>query len=311
VLGDTPIEFRYSNYRDFGGVRFPARIQRFVGGFPWYDLAVSAVRVNGAAEFPVPPEIVADPAPSTSAIEVTDLAPGVKWFGGGSHNSVIVDQEKGLVVIEAPLGEERSLAILAKLRALYPGRPIQAVINTHAHFDHASGLRTFVAEGVPVVTHERNARYYARVWAAPRTLAPDRLARAPRKPTFVTFTDRLSLPDARNPVELHRIDGSGHNDAFAMVYLPAQKLLVEADAWTPLAAGAPTPAAVNPLWLNLYRNIERLGLDVETVVPLHGTPRKLDELRAAVAPSSARVSQAPSAARVDQAPSSARVSQRP
>src|SRR5215831_3061758 len=46
VLGDTPIEFRYSNYRDFGGVRFPARIERRVANLPWYQLDVSDVSVN-------------------------------------------------------------------------------------------------------------------------------------------------------------------------------------------------------------------------------------------------------------------------
>lgn len=282
VLGDTPVEFRYSNYRDFDGVRFPARIQRFVAGLPWYDLTVTRVRVNGAPEFAIPPEVAANPSPSMSMIEVSEIAPGVKLFGGGSHNSVIVEQRAGLVVIEAPLSESRSLAILSKLAALYPGRPIRAVVNTHAHFDHAGGLRTFVDVGIPVVTHERNARYYAKAWAAPRTINPDRLARSGRKPRFVTLTDKLVLGDAVNSIELYRIEGSGHNDAFIMAWLPAARMLVEADAWTPAAAGAAQPAVVNPLWLNLYRNVERLGLDVERVAPLHGTVREFAELRGAL-----------------------------
>ncbi|HTU64830.1 MAG TPA: MBL fold metallo-hydrolase [Steroidobacteraceae bacterium] len=283
VLGDTPIEFRYSDYRDFDGVRFPARIQRFVGGFPWYDLAVSRVRVNVATDFAVPPEIVANPAPSVSAVEVTELAPGIALFGGTTHNTVVVEQQAGLVVIEAPLNEERSTAILAKLAERYPGRKILAVVNTHAHFDHAGGLRTFVAAGVPVVTHERNAKYYARVWKAPHSLNPDRLAQSPRAPRFVTVSDRHVLADATNPVELHRIVGSGHNDAFLMAYLPSARLLVEADAWTPAAGGAPPPNPVNPLWRNLADNVERLKLDVSRVAPLHGTVRDYAELRSAVA----------------------------
>jgi glyoxylase-like metal-dependent hydrolase (beta-lactamase superfamily II) len=284
VLGDTPIEFRYSNYRDFGGVRFPGRIQRFVAGLPWYDLAVSRVRVNVAAEMAVPAEIVANPAPSMSAVEVTQLAPGVALFGGGSHNTVVVEQAAGLLVIEAPLAEERSVAILAKLADKYPGRKIIAVVNTHSHFDHAGGLRTFVAAGVPVATHARNAEYYRRAWAAPRTLNPDRLSASKRKARFIEIEDVHTFADARNPVELHRIAGSGHHDAFLLAWLPRQRWLVEADAWTPAPAGAPPPNPVNPLWVNLYRNVERLKLDVERVAPLHGTPRDFAELRKAAAP---------------------------
>ena len=83
-------------------------------------------------------------------------------------------------------------------------------------------------------------------------------------------------------MEVHAIAGSGHNDAFAMAYLPRQRLLVEADAWTPTPPGAKPPAVVNPLWINLYDNVQRLRLDVQTIAPLHGAPQSLESLRAAI-----------------------------
>jgi NADPH:quinone reductase-like Zn-dependent oxidoreductase/glyoxylase-like metal-dependent hydrolase (beta-lactamase superfamily II) len=282
VLGDTPIEFRYSDYREFDGVRFPARIQRRVADLPWYDLEVTAVRVNTAQAFSVPAQIAAEPAPSAAPIEILELAPGLLLFGGGTHNSVVVEQAAGLVIVEAPLGEERAAAVIARARELFPAKRISAVINTHAHFDHAGGLRTFVDAGIPVITLARNARYYARAWAAPRTLNPDRLSRSGRKPVLRTFEDKLVLADARHPLEVHAIRGSGHNDAFAMVYLPADRLLVEADAWTPTPPGAKPPAVVNPLWRNLADNIQRLGLDVQRIAPLHGAPQSIAALRAAI-----------------------------
>jgi glyoxylase-like metal-dependent hydrolase (beta-lactamase superfamily II) len=282
VLGDTPIEFRYSEYRDFDGLWFPVRIERRVAGLPWYELTVSNLRSNSAQPFDLPAEISANPAPSVARVEVSELAPGVWLFGGGTHNTVIVEQGKGLLVVEAPLGEERSLAILAQIRTRLGAKKIIGVINTHTHFDHAGGLRTFVAEGIPVITHQRNASYFEKAWKQPRTLNPDRLARSPRKARFQTFTDQLLLDDADRPVELHAIAGSGHNDAFAMVYLPKQRILVEADAWTPTPPGAKPPAVVNPLWINLYENVQRLRLDVQTIAPLHGAPQTLDGLRAAI-----------------------------
>jgi glyoxylase-like metal-dependent hydrolase (beta-lactamase superfamily II) len=286
VLGDVRIEFSYADYRDFatdaGNVRFPARIRRKVGGFPWYDLAVTAVRINNANAFSVPEEIRANPVPSVSKVEVTALAPGVWNFGGVSHHTVVVEQARGLVVIEAPLSEERSIAILAELRQRFGERRILGVVNTHAHFDHASGLRMFVASGVPVITHEANAAYYATAWKQPRTLNPDLMSKSRRQATFQTFTDKLVLEDASRPVEILAIQGSGHNDAFAMVWLPAEKILVEADAYTPTPAGAKPPAVVNPLWLNLDENIRRLELPVQRIQPLHGAVKTIDEFRAAL-----------------------------
>jgi glyoxylase-like metal-dependent hydrolase (beta-lactamase superfamily II) len=282
VLGDTPIEFLYSDYQDFGGVRFPKTLRRTVAGLPWYELTVSAVRINTAQAFDVPAPVAADPAPSVANIEVTELAPGLLSFGGGSHNSIIVQQHDGIVVIEAPLSEQRSEAVIAKVHALFPGKKITQVINTHTHFDHAGGLRTYVDEGIPVVTLARNANYYAGAWAAPHTLSPDRLAKSKRAAAFRAFSGRMTIADDTHPLELHEIQGSGHNDAFAMIYLPKDGVLVEADAWTPAAAGAAAPAVVNPLWINLYDNIRRLGLEVRTIAPLHGTPRTLQQLRAAI-----------------------------
>ena len=46
VLGDTPVEIDYSDYRDFGGVRFPARIVRTQGGHPLLDLTIATVAVE-------------------------------------------------------------------------------------------------------------------------------------------------------------------------------------------------------------------------------------------------------------------------
>ena len=83
----------------------------------------------------------------------------------------------------------------------------------------------------------------------------------------------------------------------AMVYLPTDKILIEADAYTP-AAGPPaslpptstpspappsSPPAVSPTTVNLYENIGRLQLDVERIAALHG-PRlaTMDDLRKAV-----------------------------
>jgi glyoxylase-like metal-dependent hydrolase (beta-lactamase superfamily II) len=217
--------------------------------------------------------------PVVTDVKTQELAPGVIFVTGTTHNTVVVDQAEGIVVVEAPLNEARSLAVIAKVRELFPGRTIAGVINTHAHFDHAGGLRTYVDAGVPVITDARNVPYYRRAWSAPRTIVPDRLAASKRAPRFTSFSTKLVLPDARHPIEIHAIAGSGHNDAFAMVFLPKDGLLVEGDAWTPAAT---RPATPSPLWVNLHDNIQRLGLGVRQIAPLHGTLQTIDDLKAAL-----------------------------
>ena len=66
-----------------------------------------------------------------------------------------------------------------------------------------------------------------------------------------------------------------------MVYLPKEKLLIEADAYTPGAPNTPPPATPNANNVNLIDNIERLKLEVDRILPLHGRVVPLAELYAA------------------------------
>lgn len=281
VLGDTLVETRYSDYRDFAGLPFPARIVRSQGGHPVLELQVTQARRGTAAGPAVPAEVAAAPAPAVT-VTASTLAPGVHYLTGGTHHSVAIEQRDHVVLVEAPQHEARSLALIAKLAEIAPGKPIRYLVNTHAHFDHSGGLRTFVDHGATIVTHRANQPFYEQAWAAPHTLQPDRLAASGKAARFETFTGRHVLSDGRRSIEVIEIAANGHNDAFALVYLPAEKILVQADAYTPLAANAPQPAAPNPYTVNLLRNVQRLQLDVAQIAALHG-PRvtTLADLRAA------------------------------
>ncbi|MGZ5053270.1 MAG: MBL fold metallo-hydrolase, partial [Methylobacter sp.] len=186
-------------------------------------------------------------------------------------------------LVEAPQNEERSQAVIDKLKEVIPNKPIKYLINTHAHFDHAGGLRTFVDEGATIVTLQPNQSYYEKIWAAPHTINPDRLAKSLKPAHFENFTEKHVLSDGKRKIEIHSIAGSGHNDAFVLVYLPNEKILVEADAYTPAAANVPPPAKPNPYSVNLYQNIQTLKLDVNQIAALHG-PRvvTLADLRTAI-----------------------------
>jgi glyoxylase-like metal-dependent hydrolase (beta-lactamase superfamily II) len=286
VLGDTLVETTFSDYRDFGGVMFPGRIVRNQGGHPVLDITVTQVAANPAAatSFAVP-EAVAAFKPAAVNVEVEKLANGVYYLRGGSHHSLAIDQADHIVVVEGPQSEERAVAVIAKVKETIPNKPIRYVVNSHVHFDHSSGLRPFVDEGATVVTHALNRPYYEKAWAAPRTLNPDRLAKSGKRATFETFTDKHVLTDGKRSIEIHEIAGNGHNDAFLMVFLPAEGILSEVDAWAPPAPNAAPPATPSPFAVNLYENIQRLKLPVKQVAALHGPGvATLADLRAAVTP---------------------------
>ena len=277
VLGETTAVTRYSDYRDWGGVKFPARIRQSQGGFPVLDLAVKEVEPNAPADIALP-EAVRNAA---ERVTTEKVAEGVWHVAGGSHNSVAIEMKDQIVLVEAPLNDARSGAVFDEVKKLARGKPIRVVINTHAHFDHAGGLRTAAAEGATIVTQAANKAYFERAFATPDRIAPDRLAKSGKKAKFRTVNEKLVLSDGSRSIEIFRIAASNHNADFLMAYLPKEKLLIEADAFTPGPPNSPPPAQANPNHLNLVANLERLKLPVEKILPLHGRVAAAGDLYAA------------------------------
>lgn len=276
VLGDTRTVTEYADYRDAGGgIRFPMRIRQSMAGFPVLDLTVQEVQVNAAPTALQVPEAARNTAERVTAEKVAE---GVWFLGGGSHNSVAIEQRDHLVLVETPLNDARTQAVIAQAKSLAPGKPIRFAINSHAHFDHAGGVRAAVAEGAAIVTQAANVPYFESAFAQPSRVRPDRMAQEGKRIGTVAVGDKLVMGDASRPIELHRIRDSVHSDSFLMVYLPNEKLLIQADAYTPGAPNTPPPAVPNANNVNLIANIERLDLKVERILPLHGRVVALAEL---------------------------------
>ncbi|HET7343832.1 MAG TPA: MBL fold metallo-hydrolase [Methylomirabilota bacterium] len=280
VLGDMPVEFAYADYKDYGGVKFPARIRQTAGGFPALDVTVTGVRPNVPVSVGVPDGVRQTPAPY-ARVATQMVADGVWYVSGGTHHSVVIEMKDHLVVVESPLNDERALAVLAEARGLAPGKPVRYVVNSHHHFDHAGGLRAAAGEGATIVTHEINRAYFERALATPATVRPDHLAKSGRAAVVEGVRDRRVLSDGTRTIELHHIAGNAHDDGLLMAWLPKEKLLVEADVFTPLPPGAPPARPLN-FSLNLVDNLKRLGMDADRILPLHGRIVPAAELAKAV-----------------------------
>ena len=274
VLGEVPIVTTYSDYRDFGGVKFPTRIRQSMGGHPTLDVTVKDVQPNAVADIAAP-EVVRT---ATERVTADKVADGVWFIAGGSHNSVAIEMKDHMVLVEAPLMDARTAPVIAEVKKLVPGKPLLYVVNSHGHFDHSGGLRAAVAEGATVVTRAANQPYFEKAFATPAKIKPDLLTQSGKKAKFLPVKTTHRLTDGTRTIELLPIEGGVHSDTFLMVYLPKEKLLIEADAYTPLAPNAPPPATPNANNVNLIENIERRKLAIDRILPLHGRVVALAEL---------------------------------
>jgi glyoxylase-like metal-dependent hydrolase (beta-lactamase superfamily II) len=302
VYGDMDYEMRYTDYRDFGGVKFPMLLHTHQGdprlntAHNYYEYRVTSVKPNVAvATMPVPDAVRTAVTPR-ARVDAQQLAAGVWLLGGGTHNSLLVEFKDYVAVVDAPNNEERSLAVIAEAARLAPGKPVQYVINTHHHFDHAGGLRTYLSQGTTIVTHESNKQYYLDImfYPAPRTLQPDRMALfnpmywiSRRPPPIETVegeprsTAKYVVTDGERILEVIKVQDvayelgdrsytqGNHSVDMLIAYLPKEKILFNADLYSPPAQGV-TPAPPTPSMRTLYQNIRKLKLDVAQHAPAHG-----------------------------------------
>jgi glyoxylase-like metal-dependent hydrolase (beta-lactamase superfamily II) len=286
VLGDAVTENILSDYRDVAvgsaRVRLPARVVTKVDGDVTQDLKFSVIEANTGIPddaFAPPADAQTIPPAPTGAVTVTKLGDNAYLVGGGSHHSLVAVFGDHVVVVEAPLNEERSLAVMAKIAETVPGKPIKYVVPTHYHFDHSGGLRTYIAKGVTVVTTPGNKAFVQRLAAAPHTIRPDSLSREPRPPVIETFTGKRVFSDGTGTLEVIDIGPNPHVTEAVVAYLPKEKAVFVADLFTiPVQGPFPPP---NPALAHFSDKVKTMA--VEKIVPAHGRIGTMEDLKAALA----------------------------
>ncbi len=271
TLGDMSIETTFSDYRDFNGVKFPARIVQKQWIYPVLELNVTEVQPNAAVNLQAPAG-----GGGPARVESTKVTDGV-WYLAGTPdpNSQLVEFKDFLVLVESSVTEGRALANIAEAHRLVPGKPIKYHINTHHHSDHSAGLRAFVAEGSTIVTHEMNKKFYDDVvLKAPHMLEPDALTKTPKPAQFVYVKDKgkYVITDGARTMEVYHVD-NGHARNLLMSYLPKEKLLMITDIFNDF--GMPRPndppsGLVSPYYAALDARVKELKLDVQQLAPSHG-----------------------------------------
>jgi glyoxylase-like metal-dependent hydrolase (beta-lactamase superfamily II) len=295
IMGDMHVVATYSGWKDFGGVMAPSKIVQTRGGWPFFDVDVTAAKANPpdiAALIPPPPPGAGrggggagrgGPGGGAPALTVTadKLGDGLYRLttGPGSYDSLIVEFKDYIMMLEAGQGEARALAYIAETKKLFPNKPIRYIMNTHAHSDHTGGLPALVAEGATIITHKNNETFFEKGLNTPRTLLNDTLAKNPKKAKIETVAAKKVYSDGTRTVEMYHTDPVPHSNGLLIAFIPKEKILFQGDFSLP-AAGQPANDHIKAL----VPILEKLNLDFDRYLPVHApaTPQTKADLWKAV-----------------------------
>src|SRR4029077_5357973 len=242
IMGDMQILAVYSGWKDFGGVMAPAKIVQTRGGWPFFDVTVTAAKANPADVAAIAPA----PAPAAGrggaggggrgpapALVVTTekLGDGV-WkltTGAGSYDSIIVEFKDYVMMLEAGQSEARGLAYVAEIKKLVPNKPIRYVWNSHPHSDHTGGLPVLVAEGATIITQKNNEAFLEGALNTPRTLLADTLAKNPKKAKVETIGEKKEYSDGTRTVVFYHVFPAPHSNGLTFAFIPKEKVLFQGD----------------------------------------------------------------------------------
>ncbi|HET7230105.1 MAG TPA: MBL fold metallo-hydrolase [Longimicrobium sp.] len=212
-------------------------------------------------------------------METIDLGGGVHVLRG-AVNSGLIETENGLLVVDTGLDRGAGNRIARAAEEL--GRPIVAILNTHAHADHHGGNAQLVRKlAVPVhapaveecvIREPRYEPVYLFGGAAPVTALTSKFLQADPSPVDVIVRPGETVGiDGR---ELEMVDLAGHS--LAQIGVRAGGVLLAADGFF---GREPLEKHGVPYLVDAYRWMETLRqlkeIDAAWMVPGHGEP--LDE----------------------------------
>lgn len=209
--------------------------------------------------------------------EIGAAGSGIWHLVGASHHSLLVDQGKTVVLVDAPNDAARSKALLDWIDAKLPGglaeNQVSHVILTHHHVDHSAGLRTFVARGAAAVVAQPALTLWQKLLATPRTIDPDELSAKPvAAPNLIAV--KAGEPFSLGTVNAHHVMNRHSNDTLVIHVAPAgaAPVLFVTDIYLP-SLTAILPKSNFVVWSkDLDDALVALGLAVPTlqIVGGHG-----------------------------------------
>ncbi|MBL7935151.1 MAG: MBL fold metallo-hydrolase, partial [Bacteroidia bacterium] len=152
-----------------------------------------------------------------------------------------------------------------EIKKQFPKEKIKAVITTSDAWPHVGGIREYAANRIPIYHLDLNEKTINRILKANFYTNPDSLQKKKVTPLLIKVTDKLSITDKENPLEILPIK-TETGERMMMVYFPKHKLLYSSDLVQP---GQGEPFFMPQYIGEIIEAVTRETLDVEKIIGMH------------------------------------------
>jgi len=209
-------------------------------------------------------------AQAQESLKVQKLADGV-WAAEAAKGANVGWFLLGDGVVAVDSGGDAAMAkdILKQIAETTGNKPVRLLIMTHAHADHSSGARAFVAAGARILCQESIAGQMLAFVTQPTNDPNDPLSgKASIRPVVESISERSIMVDGIHNAQVYYL-GAAHSAGDLVVYLSGDKILFSGD----LALNGRQPFMQSPDvdpagWERSLQSLSRVPVD--KLVPGHG-----------------------------------------
>jgi glyoxylase-like metal-dependent hydrolase (beta-lactamase superfamily II) len=279
----------FSDYRTVNGIQVPYKVVSRFGGVVTQELTYSAFVFNihtartlfdRPREAEIGPEVGGSSAPITLTRVGKDVyfVSAVDTGGIFFYSSLVAIFREYVLVVDSPVSDGVSRAVIARIREMAPDKPIKYLIATHYHIDHIAGVREYLAAGTTVVTTPGNVDFFRRLTTVAHPLSSSPVS-YPAPLPVESFQGKRVFADETQAVEIYNVGPTPHVDEMVVAYVPHDKLMFVSDLFPVNYKGRLRPA--DPTTVFFAQTLRLLGVEVQTIASGHGRLGTPEELQGA------------------------------
>jgi glyoxylase-like metal-dependent hydrolase (beta-lactamase superfamily II) len=235
-LGEAGFTTWYTGYASIEGLMLPLGYDTRLD---WRDIDVLRLYVDhygidgDIPDLAAPVEVRNAPLPPDSPVRpVTAEKVADHIWRLGPAGTTAVEFKDHITLFDLDASPAQAKAVIDYARTLASGKPVTQLIASHEHFDHVTGLREAVAEGLTIIAKRASGEQFKEMAEHPAPNFPDDLARHPKPFKFIPVDEKLVLSDPTMTLWVLWTRNNIHMADGVVAYAPAQKVIMEGDVAT-------------------------------------------------------------------------------